>query len=142
VQQSAPPIGFVDTPGSAVDVAISGRYAFVADQTSVQIVDMSVPSAPALVNSLPLAASVVATSGNLLLVGGAARTLVDIGDPAPSRRHRSASGDERDRCRAGGRSCLRLQRRSIRDLRRVQSRLPVPRRSIGDGITRLEVQGE
>ena len=49
-QRSAAPIGFVDTPGSALEVAVSGTHAYVADQSKgVQIVDISNPSAPAKV---------------------------------------------------------------------------------------------
>ena len=41
-------VGSLDTPGFAVDLAVSGCHAFVADASnhSVRVIDVSMPSAP------------------------------------------------------------------------------------------------
>ena len=50
-QDCPEPIGFLDTPGSANDVAVAGGYAYIAergqDVSGLRIVDVSTPSTPA-----------------------------------------------------------------------------------------------
>jgi hypothetical protein len=140
-QRSAPPIGFVDTPGNALHVAVSGSHAFVADETSLQIVDLAVPSAPRIIGSLPLAAKLVSAEGNLLLVGGAARTLVDISNPSqPSILGNLPGASATDVELVGNRAFVcNGGPFEIYDV--TNPAAPVPAGAIGNGVTRLEVEG-
>jgi len=64
-------VGFVDTPGSAYNVAVSGSYAYVADGYSgFRVIDVSTPSTPVEVGFLdtPGIAKGVAVSGGYAYV--------------------------------------------------------------------------
>jgi hypothetical protein len=62
-------IGGIDTPGYAVDVALAGTRAFVADgDAGLQVIDISAPSSPAIVGSAPGTAHSVAAVDSLALV--------------------------------------------------------------------------
>ncbi|MBN1920441.1 MAG: hypothetical protein JW892_04305, partial [Anaerolineae bacterium] len=81
--------GFYDTPGSAEDVAVSGGYAYVADQISgLRVVNVSNPAAPVEVgfcDTLRYAYG-VAVSGDYAYVaigdGGGGLGVVDVSNPA------------------------------------------------------------
>ena len=46
-------VGSVDTPGEAIDVAVSGSYAYVADYASgLQVIDITSPVSPHPVGSV------------------------------------------------------------------------------------------
>jgi len=74
------------TPGSARDVAVSGGYAFVADEPAVLVIDMSDPSAPVELAAVDVLGSErsVAVNGELLFVGCAASglTVLDVSTPS------------------------------------------------------------
>ncbi len=79
--------GGYDTPGTARGVAVSGDYAFVADQTSgLQVIDISDPTNPSLTGSYdtPGSACGVAISGDYAYVAdhGSGLHVIDISDPA------------------------------------------------------------
>jgi len=64
-------VGFVDTPGLAFGVAVSGDYAYVGDNSAgLRVIDVSSPSAPVEVGFLdtPGFASGVAVSGGYAYV--------------------------------------------------------------------------
>jgi hypothetical protein len=66
--RSAPVVlGSVATPGEALDVTVSGTYAYVADGSAgLQVVDISNPSAPVITGSVdsPGDAQDIEVSGN------------------------------------------------------------------------------
>jgi hypothetical protein len=74
----------VDTPNDAVRIAVSGNYAYIADSTSVQVIDISNPLNPiferTLIGGYSLYAKNVTVSGNYLYAtsGGGVR-IFDIG---------------------------------------------------------------
>ena len=80
-------IGSYDTPGNAVDVYVSGNWAYVAgsEDGGLQIIDVSNPSAPAFVGSYdtPGGAYHVSVQGNYAYVadGGFLR-IINISNPA------------------------------------------------------------
>jgi uncharacterized repeat protein (TIGR02543 family) len=83
---SPSPVGRLAMPGMMQDVAISGQYAFAADNDAgLQVVDVSTPSVPKLVGfySTPGIAEGVALSGtNVFVVDGTGSFLVfDITTP-------------------------------------------------------------
>jgi len=141
-QRSAPPIGFVDTPGNALNVAVSGSHAFVADETSLQIVDFAVPSAPRIVGSLPLAAKLVSAEGNLLLVGGTARTLVDISDPSQPLIIGNLPGTSATDLELVGNRAFVCNGGPFEIYDVTNHAAPVPAGTIGNGVTSLEVEGD
>jgi hypothetical protein len=50
--------GTCDTPGSAINVAIEGDYAYVADASGgLQVLDITDPTSPSIVASYPVTAS-------------------------------------------------------------------------------------
>lgn len=74
-----------DTPGSAIDVAISGNFAFVTDEVNgLQIVDTSIQVPPPLVGSLEGSGNdvVIADSMAYLLSMWPGLTGIDISSPA------------------------------------------------------------
>ena len=78
--------GSYDTPAQALDVAVAGNLAFVADFSSgLQIVDISDPTAPTFVGSYdtPGSAYGVAVDGDLAFVADQSSGLqiIDISDP-------------------------------------------------------------
>ncbi len=47
-------VGSVNTPGVAIGIALDGCYAYIADVSSLQIADVSDPTAPSLLGSAPM----------------------------------------------------------------------------------------
>jgi hypothetical protein len=75
-------IGSVDTPGVAREVAIANGYAYVADDTDVQVVDVHTPTSPLLVASLAVTARDVAISGTRLYAASTGTfTVADVTNP-------------------------------------------------------------
>jgi len=79
-------IGGVDTPGSAYGVAVSGGYAYVADQHSgLQVIDISNPSSPEILAAVdtPGWANGVAALGSHAYVAdmGSGLQVIDVSDP-------------------------------------------------------------
>jgi len=84
-------VGGVDTPGYATGVAISGSYAYVADDIAgLQVIDITDPASPQLVGGVDTLdhAEGVAISGNHAYVAGqrAGLQVIDITDPASPQR--------------------------------------------------------
>jgi hypothetical protein len=78
-------IGTTKTPGSARDVAVANGLAYVADNTSVQIIDVHSPSAAMIVGALPTSATAVAVSGNrLYALDLTSFKVIDISAPTAS----------------------------------------------------------
>jgi hypothetical protein len=80
--------GSVDTPGKAYSVEISGDYAYVADWSSLQVIDITTPTSPRIVGSvdIPGSAQGVAVSGNYAYVAdGSSLQIIDIIEPASPR---------------------------------------------------------
>ena len=79
-------IGTYDTPGEALDVAISGTVAYVADNTSgLQIIDISNPSSPSSLGAYdtPVQARAVAISGTVAYVADyETLQILDVSNPA------------------------------------------------------------
>ncbi|BCG64487.1 MAG: hypothetical protein methR_P2268 [Methyloprofundus sp.] len=79
-------VGFINTPGNAVDIAVSGNYAYVADgREGLQIIDITTPSNPIIkntVNTLGIA-TVVKVIGNYAYVVNDASDLhiINISQP-------------------------------------------------------------
>ena len=80
-------VGSVDTHGSAVGVEVGGNYAYVADSSGIQVVNVTNPAAPSLVGGY------VASSGAALSLrvqgqylysanGGGGVQVLDISNPA------------------------------------------------------------
>ncbi len=83
-------VGFYDTPGSAQGVAVSGAYAYVADDgAGLRVVDVSNPAQPREVGfyDTPGWAEGVAVSGAYAYVAdyGAGLRVVDVSNPAQPR---------------------------------------------------------
>lgn len=80
--------GYLATPGQASDIAIVGRYAYVADgsEGGLRIYDISSPMDIHKISSLKLPGNVwgVTVSGNFAYIadGGAGTQIVDIANPA------------------------------------------------------------
>jgi hypothetical protein len=81
-------VGHLDTPGTAVGIAVSGNYAYIADIWSLRIVDISNPASPIEVSFVP-ASSVyslcneVAVAENYVYCAGFAKLhIVDVSNPA------------------------------------------------------------
>ncbi|MBK8129625.1 MAG: hypothetical protein IPK53_12245 [bacterium] len=78
--------GFFDTPGYAVGVAVSGSYAYVADDIGgLRVVDITNPAAPfSTGNYTPGSVDGISVSGNLAYVsfGRGGIRAVDISNPA------------------------------------------------------------
>jgi len=80
-------VGSYDTPGYAMDVAVSGSYAYVADSDSgLRVIDISTPSSPTEVGfyDTPYLAKDVAVSGNYAYVADSESGLrvIDISTPS------------------------------------------------------------
>ena len=72
-----------DGPGSAVDVAVSGQYAFLADSDGgLRILDVSDPAQPSMVGSYRSNARRVAANGNIVYLESDTFQVLDIRDPA------------------------------------------------------------
>jgi hypothetical protein len=70
-------IGSVATPGLAVDVAISGNYAVIADWYDIQVADISDPQNPMIVGVVDIGVnSRVTISGNYAYIAGSAGLLI------------------------------------------------------------------
>jgi hypothetical protein len=75
-------VGMVDLPSNASSLAVAGSYAYVACGTSVQVVDVSTPSRPAIAGSLATSASNVALAGTrLYAVNNLQLKVVDVTSP-------------------------------------------------------------
>jgi hypothetical protein len=77
-------IGSYDTPYNAVDVAVKGDYAFVADQSSgLRVISIADPAHPTEVGSSPAYATVVTVRDSYAYVAGASSGLlvVSVADP-------------------------------------------------------------
>src|SRR5207249_871872 len=76
-------IGTVDTPGMARGVAVANGYAYVADNTAVQVIDVRTPSSPRIVGSLATtASSAVAMVGTrLYVIDGLQLKIIDVVTP-------------------------------------------------------------
>ena len=76
--------GLCNTPGTASGVAVSGELALVADSSSLQVIDVSDPSAPVIRSSLPISAYSVTTTGSYAFVSSADEgvRIVDFSNPA------------------------------------------------------------
>jgi len=78
---------FTANTGYASDVAVAGRYAYVADeQGGLRIIDISTPVNPTLLTTVPIDTSDVAIAGDYCYAGNAdiavyGLTVVDISDP-------------------------------------------------------------
>ncbi|MDO8335677.1 MAG: kelch repeat-containing protein, partial [Candidatus Saccharibacteria bacterium] len=78
--------GTYDTSGGARGVQVSGKYAYVADDTSgLQIIDVSVPTSPTLVSTYNTSGSAlgIKVAGNYAYVadGTAGLLIIDISNP-------------------------------------------------------------
>lgn len=75
-----------DTSGSSYDVAIAGRYAYIADESGIRIIDISKPTAPAQVGTYTTTGSAygIAIAGRYAYVAVYASGLdiIDISNPA------------------------------------------------------------
>src|SRR5207247_1287639 len=75
-------VATLDTPGTAVEVAVANGYAYVADWTAVQVVNVTTPSRPVIVGSLATSATAVAVAGNrLYAVDGNQLKVIDVSTP-------------------------------------------------------------
>ncbi len=78
-------IGYYDTPGYAIDVAVTEEYAYIAEQGELQIVDISDPSMPIGVNTFHTPATII----DLAVADGYAYAaawksgwkIIDVSDP-------------------------------------------------------------
>jgi hypothetical protein len=80
-------IGFVDTPGEATDIAISGGHAYVADSgEGLRVVDVSTPSAPVELGSVdttgPARGVAVARGHAYVAASGSGLQIIDVSAPA------------------------------------------------------------
>jgi len=96
-------LGTVSTGGNALDVAPRGTTVYVANGNSLVLVDVTTPSAMAVIKSLPLAGTVwgvdVDAARNLAAVaaGGSGLILVDVTNPAaPTVLGSVVTGDARE----------------------------------------------
>jgi hypothetical protein len=78
-------VGYVDTPGTAMDVAVAGNHAYVADGYSLQVIDVSSSEEPALVGQIALSvwANSVVVEGCLAYVASThgGLMIIDVTDP-------------------------------------------------------------
>lgn len=77
----------VDTSGQAVDVVVSGNYAYVADRTSgLQIIDISTPASASIIKNIPTSnvAHSVAIKDNYVYMADypSGLQIIDISTPA------------------------------------------------------------
>lgn len=76
-------VSVTDTPGSARDVAVNGGYAYVADSSSVQIIDARNPVSPQIVGSVPVGAAHIANVGtHLFVLDGSSMRVILANNPA------------------------------------------------------------
>jgi len=75
-------IGAVDTPGSAYDVAVSGDYAFIGDRYDIQIIDISDPANPNIVEVVDVSNRRLTISGNYIYAAfSPGLQIIDVSDP-------------------------------------------------------------
>lgn len=76
-------VSLTDTPGNAKGVTVANGYAYVADTTSIQIINVSAPANPVIVGSIPTTASSAITSvgGTLYVVDGTSLKIFDLTSP-------------------------------------------------------------
>jgi len=76
-------IGSVDTPGTAYAVEVANGYAYIADSTSVQIVNVINPINPFIVTSIVMPSTNVAVAGSqLYVIGGSLLKIINISNPS------------------------------------------------------------
>jgi hypothetical protein len=76
-------VGAVETPGFARGVAVANGHAYVADESSVQVIDVSSPTRPVVRTSVATVATAVGVGGSRLAVlGGLQLKLFDVANPA------------------------------------------------------------
>ena len=77
-------IGSVDTPGSAMRLAVANGYAYVADNTAVVSINISTPTNPVIVGSLPTtsATNIAVAGSRLYVLGGTQFKIIDVTNPA------------------------------------------------------------
>lgn len=79
-------IGTVDTPGNAIDVAMQGNLACIADQDGgLQVIDVTDPTAPQILGDLPTSGPcnhVIMSNGMAYATTAGAFYAVDLADPA------------------------------------------------------------
>ena len=71
-----------DTPGSALDVAVVGSAAYVADTASLMAFNVSVPASPVMTTTRGLLAYALATAGDLACVVGTGFHVFGLNRPA------------------------------------------------------------
>lgn len=75
--------GMTFTGGSARQLVVSGNFVYVAKGGSLEVVDVSNPSAPVLAGSVPFGAERVAVQGTTAYIAGLETLrVVDLGNPA------------------------------------------------------------
>jgi hypothetical protein len=76
-------IGSVDTPGYAYDVTVVGDTAYLADSSSLRVIDISNPAGPQIIGSVntPGNISDVAVFGDTAYVAGGSLQIIDISNP-------------------------------------------------------------
>jgi len=77
-------VGSADTPSSAVDVHVSGNYAYVTDLDSgLQVINISDPTSPTIVGSAdtPSGAGSVHITGNYAYVASTELHVIEISNP-------------------------------------------------------------
>jgi len=80
-------VGFYDTPGFAIGVAVSGNYAYIADHSAgLRIINVSTPASPTEVGfyDTPGSAFGVAVAGNYAYVadGSSGLRIINVSNPA------------------------------------------------------------
>ena len=76
-------IGAIGMPSTAYGVTAANGYAYVADLTSVQVVNVSTPSRPVIVGSLTATAYAAVVAGSrLYVVNGTQLLTTDVTNPA------------------------------------------------------------
>jgi hypothetical protein len=77
-------VGYVQMPGGAFDVAVSGDYAYVADDYGVYVIDVSTPLAPQIVHEIALlgGAQAIAVVGDYAYAAGNGLHVIDVSAPS------------------------------------------------------------
>ena len=65
-------------------VAVAGSYAYIADNTSVQVINVSNPGSPSIVGSLPTttATKIAASGSKVYVIDGLQFKIIDVSNPA------------------------------------------------------------
>jgi hypothetical protein len=78
------PVGSVDTPDDAEDVAVSGNLAYVVDSPTMSIIDISTPSSPfelAIMDNI-WAKAIVVTAGYAYVANYYGLQVIDLSNPS------------------------------------------------------------